>query len=63
MLGITLAHVWFVLAMFGAAVNAKALGLSVVFAGALVYAGLDETATEFLAFFYVPAYLLASFRD
>jgi hypothetical protein len=60
---ITLAHIWLILAMFGAAVNSKALGLSIVFAISLLYAGVTASTVEFLSFFYVPAYILSSFRD
>lgn len=49
--------------MFGAAVQPKALGASIVCGIGLLAAGVDETKAAFLFLLYVPAFLLAAFRD
>jgi len=54
---------YFVLAMFGAALQPKAMGLSVVFALGLVCVYPDKDLAALLAIVYLPSFLLASFRD
>jgi hypothetical protein len=54
---------YFVLALFMAALNPKALGTVIVFGLGLVCFYPDTTKAGFLALFCLPAYLLASFRD
>lgn len=54
---------YFVLAMFAAAFQPKALGMCIVFSvGLLAVYPLEEPAT-FLTLFFVPVYIIASFRD
>jgi hypothetical protein len=54
---------WLVVAMITSAINAKTLGLNVVFALAMMMFGSSTDAVSLLTLFYVPAVLLASFRD
>jgi len=49
--------------MIGASLQPKALGLSVVFAIGLGVLYPDVTNATFLTIFYIPLYLLSSFRD
>jgi hypothetical protein len=54
---------YFVLAMFAAALQPKALGLCIVFAiGLFAFYPVQDQAI-FLTLFFVPAYLISSFRD
>lgn len=53
----------FVLAMFVAGLNSKTLGINIVYALALLTFYPDNTALAMLDIFYIPAVLLASFRD
>jgi len=53
----------FVLAMFGAALQSKALGVSICFALGLVGVYPSVEGATMLFILYLPAYLLASFRD
>ena len=54
---------YFVLAMFCAALQARALGLCVVFSVGLLALYPDNATAGLLTVFFLPAYLLASFRD
>lgn len=54
---------WFILGMFLAALNAKALGVSVVYAIALMALYPDCDGMQMVVLLYIPAYLLAAFRD
>lgn len=54
---------YFTLAMFCSALNPKALGLCITFALGLVALFPDDAAAGFLTLFFLPAYVLASFRD
>ena len=53
---------YFVLIMFGAAFQPKALGASVVCGLGLVAAAGDVTKSAFIFLLYIPAFLVASFR-
>jgi hypothetical protein len=54
---------YFALAMFSAALNSKALGVSLCFALSLVALYPDSDKAGLTAILFLPAYLLASFRD
>jgi len=54
---------YFAAAMFGAAMNAKALGVSVCMCVGLAAVYPDADKAGFLFILYIPAYLLATFRD
>jgi hypothetical protein len=54
---------FFVLAMFGSALNPKTLGMSICFSIGLLAVMPDTDKAGLLTIFYLPAYLLASFRD
>jgi hypothetical protein len=54
---------YFVLAMFGSALQARTLGLNICFAVGLLALYPDSETAGLLTIFYLPAYLLASFRD
>jgi hypothetical protein len=49
--------------MFMAALNSKALGASIVAAIAIFASSGDTTLAAFIFVLYLPAYILASFRD
>jgi hypothetical protein len=53
---------YFVVTMFGAAVNSKVLGASIVAALAYVALAGNVAGANFVFFFYLAAVLLASFR-
>jgi len=55
--------VHFALAMFGAALQSKALGVCIVFGLGLIAVYPSEDAAGLLAILFLPAYLVASFRD
>ena len=59
----SLIFAYFAVVMFGAALNAKALGASILCGLGLLAAGVDETKATFMFLLWVPAYLLAAFRD
>ena len=54
---------YFALAMFCAALNPKALGACIVFALGLVCVHPAEDPALLLSVLFLPAFLLASFRD
>lgn len=54
---------YFALIMFTAALQPKALGLSIVTAIGLMALYPDADRATMLTLLYVPAYLLAGFRD
>jgi len=54
---------YFVVIMYVAAMNSKALGVSIVAAVAMMAGVPDTTICTFLFLLYVPAFVLASFRD
>lgn len=54
---------YFVVVMYGAALNAKGLGASILAGLGLLAAGVDQTKATFIFLLWVPAFLLAAFRD
>lgn len=54
---------YFVLAIFIAAMNAKALGAMIVYAIGLLTVFPDAEKAHFLSFFLVAAVIMASFRN
>jgi hypothetical protein len=54
---------WFTLAMFGAALQPKALGLSIVFAVGLAALYPNSDQAGLLTVFYLAAYILAGVRE
>ena len=54
---------FFVVAMFASAVNPKALGATIAFCLGLVALYPDYVTAGLLTVLYIPAVLLASFRD
>lgn len=49
--------------MFGTALVSKGLGVGIVAAVAIMAAGVDETIATFIFVLYIPALLLAAFRE
>lgn len=49
--------------MYGAAVSAKGLGASILGGLALFIAGTDVTNATYVFLLWIPAFLLANFRD
>lgn len=54
---------YFVVAMFAAALNAKALGATIAFCLGLVVVYPDADKAALLILFYIPAVVVANFRD
>lgn len=54
---------YFVLVLFAAAFNSKALGLSIVTAISLMAFYPNPDYGNFVVLFFVPAYIVASFRE
>lgn len=59
----SLIFAYFAVVMFMAALNSKALGAAILCGLGLVAAGVDETKATFVFLLFIPAYVLAAFRD